>query len=69
VICRIDGREAVAIQEPRLTAIENRLSGVETRLAVMNWMVAGLYAVLTLGGMPSLWLLLRIAFKVGALTL
>jgi hypothetical protein len=32
-------------------------------------MIAGFYGVLTLAGVLSQWLLLRIAIKVGALTL
>jgi hypothetical protein len=31
-------------------------------------MVAGIYGVLTVVGVPSVWLLLRIAAKVGALS-
>jgi hypothetical protein len=41
----------------------NRLAGVEVDLRLLKWMVAGLYAI----GVPALWLLLRIAAKVGAL--
>ena len=55
--------EAVAVQEPRFTAIETRLTRVETRLGVLQWMVGGLYAFMV----PALWLLLRVAAKMGAL--
>jgi hypothetical protein len=34
---------------------------------VLIWMVGGLYAVLIVMGAPALWLLLRVAAKVGAL--
>ena len=40
-----------------------RLTGIETRLAVLMVMVAGLYAVL----LPGAWMLLRVAQKTGAL--
>jgi hypothetical protein len=36
-------------------------------LRLLKWMVGGIYAVLTIFGAPSLWLLLRVAAKVGAL--
>jgi hypothetical protein len=45
-----------------LAAYDNRLSSVETRLAVLMVMVAGLYAI----GAPAIWLLIRIAVKTGA---
>ena len=37
-------------------------------LFVLKCMVAGIYGVLTVAGVPSVWLLLRIAAKVGALS-
>ena len=40
---------------------------VETRLILLTWMTGGLYAVLVVLGAPALWLLLRVASKVGAL--
>ncbi len=55
--------------ETRLTGVENRVARVETRLGGLQWMVCGIYAVLTIVGAPSLWLLLRVAVKVGAVTL
>jgi hypothetical protein len=36
-------------------------------LAIIKWMVAGIYAVLTIVGAPSVWLLLRVAAKLGAI--
>jgi hypothetical protein len=33
----------------------------------LKWMVGGIYVVMTLIGMPSVWLLLPVAAKVGAL--
>jgi hypothetical protein len=46
-----------------LAGYEHRLAGLETKVSVLMAMVAGLYAI----GVPALWLLLRIAAKVGAL--
>jgi hypothetical protein len=45
-----------------LAGYENRLAGIETKLAVLMWMVGGIY----LAGLPALWLLARIAAKIGA---
>jgi hypothetical protein len=42
---------------------ENRLGAIETRLTLLTWMVASVVALL----LPALWLLLRVAGKVGAL--
>jgi hypothetical protein len=41
---------------------ENRLSAIETRLAVLTWMVGAQIAFTV----PVVWLLLRVAGKVGA---
>jgi hypothetical protein len=46
-----------------LAGYENRFAGIETRLAVLTWMVGSNIAV-TIG---LLWLLIRTASKVGAL--
>jgi hypothetical protein len=46
-----------------LAGYENRLASIETRLAVAMLMIGGLYA----GGAWAVWLLLRIAAKLGAL--
>lgn len=55
-------------EKARAAAVElanhdNRLAGLETKVTVLMVMVAGLYAL----GAPSIWLLLRIAAKLGAL--
>lgn len=42
---------------------DNRLAQMDTRLTLLTWMVAGLYAV----GAPVVWLLIRVASKVGAI--
>jgi hypothetical protein len=46
-----------------IAAYESRFAKIETDLAILKWMIAGLYAL----GAPSIWLLLRVASKVGAL--
>jgi hypothetical protein len=51
-----------------LAGQERRFAKIEADLFVLKWMVAGIYGVLTIAGAPSVWLLLRVAAKVGALT-
>lgn len=36
-------------------------------IAIVKWMVGGVYALLLAIGAPSIWLLLRVAAKTGAL--
>jgi hypothetical protein len=55
--------EEVASYENRLAGIETKLVGLDGRVNLLTWMVGGLYLL----GAPALWLLLRIAAKVGAL--
>ena len=43
------------------------LAGYDSDLKLLKWMVGGVYAVLVVFGVPALWLLLRVASKVGAL--
>ncbi len=50
-----------------LAGYDNRLAAIETRLILLTWMVGGVYAVLGVIGLPSLWLLLRVADKLGVL--
>jgi hypothetical protein len=59
--------EKAAKAAEELAGYENRLAAVETRLVLLTWMIGGLYAVLIVLGVPALWLLLRVASKVGAL--
>jgi hypothetical protein len=42
---------------------DNRIAAIDTRLAVLMVMVGGLYVI----GAPAVWLIVRVAFKVGAL--
>ena len=43
------------------------LAGYDSDIKLLKWMVGGLYAVLVVFGVPALWLLLKVASKVGAL--
>lgn len=43
------------------------VAGYDSDLKILKWMVGGVYAVLVILGAPALWLLLRVAAKVGAL--
>jgi hypothetical protein len=64
-----DGFLAANVPEPTANAAaeepagyDDRLAGLETRMAVLMIMVAGLYAPLA----PEIWMLLRIAAKLGS---
>ena len=46
-----------------LAAYDAELASVRSDLRLLTWMVGGLYVL----GAPALWLLLRVASKVGAL--
>jgi hypothetical protein len=46
-----------------LAGYDQQLADVRSDLRLLKWMVGGIYIV----GAPALWLLLRIADKVGAL--
>ena len=61
-------RMAVAVRhfgEPPITGIDANLSAIERKLVVLGWMVGILTAVVPAIGLPALWLLIRIATKVG----
>jgi uncharacterized protein with GYD domain len=59
--------EEVASYENRLAGIETKLVSLDGRVNLLTWMVGGVYAVVVVFGAPALWLLLRVAAKVGAL--
>jgi hypothetical protein len=59
--------EEVASYENRLAGIETKLVKLDGRVNLLTWMVGGVYGVLVILGAPALWLLLRVASKVGAL--
>ena len=47
-----------------IAAYQGRFTKIDIDLAILKWMIAGLYA---LGASSMTWLLLRVASKVGAL--
>ena len=49
-----------------VASYENRLAAIEARLTVLTWMVGAVATLLVVIGGPMLWLLLRVAGKVGA---
>jgi hypothetical protein len=44
-----------------------RLSAIERRLTLLTWQINAIIGLLLLVGAPSVWFLVRIASKVGAL--
>lgn len=56
--------EEVASYENRLAGIETNIVKLGGRVDLLTWMVGGLYVL----GAPALWLLLRVAAKIGALS-
>ena len=59
--------EATAAAE-EIAGYENRLTRIEADLLVIKWMIGVFMAVVAAIGAPSVWLLLRVAAKVGALS-
>jgi hypothetical protein len=51
-----------------LANYDDRFSSVERRLSVMTWQIGALAAIQAIVGVPAVWLLLRVAAKVGALS-
>jgi hypothetical protein len=67
-----DALLAAHVPEPQARAAaveaaehETRLGAMEGRLTLLSWMVGTLAAAMIAIGLPSLWLLVRIATKVG----
>jgi hypothetical protein len=50
-----------------LANYDDRFSRIERKLGILTWQVGTLATVVAAVGVPSIWLLLRIAAKVGAL--
>jgi hypothetical protein len=50
-----------------IAAYDDRFAKIERRLAVLSWQINVAAALVALVGAPSIWLLLRIAAKVGAI--
>lgn len=48
-----------------VAAYDDRLGRIERRLSVLSWQVTATSALVALIGAPSIWLLLKIAAKVG----
>jgi len=55
--------EAIASYDDRFARIDVALANIDGRLRLLQWEVGGMAVLL----LPSLWLLLRVAAKVGAL--
>ena len=58
--------DAGATQD-KADAASEEVAGYDSDLKLLKWMLGGVYAVLIILGAPALWLLLRVAAKVGAL--
>lgn len=50
-----------------LADYDQRLAAIERRLTLLTWQVGTLAVAMITVGVPSLWLLVRVATKVGAL--
>jgi hypothetical protein len=50
-----------------LIVYDSRLAGIEHRLAVVSWQIGALTAVVVAVGAPAVWLLPRVAAKMGAI--
>jgi hypothetical protein len=59
--------KAAGVPDAQAQAASEEIAEQISDLRLLKWMVGGIYAVLTIFGVPSLWLLLRVAAKVGAL--
>ena len=59
--------KAVGIPDAEAQAAAEEIAGEISDMRLLKWMVGGVYVLLTVIGVPSIWLLLRVAAKVGAL--
>ncbi len=59
--------EVLANHDDRFVEIGLRLQKIESRLGFQQWQIGLQAAILLAIGLPSLWLLVRVAAKVGAL--
>lgn len=50
-----------------MAGYDRQLAAIETRLTVLTWAIGAMATMLMVVGGPMLWLLLRVAAKVGAL--
>jgi hypothetical protein len=59
--------KAAGVPEPDAQAAAEEIASYDRDLPILKWMVGGIYALLTIIGAPSLWLLLKLAGKAGVL--
>lgn len=59
--------KAAGIPDAEAAAAAEEIAAEISDLRLLKWMVSGIYVLLTIIGAPSIWLLLRVAAKVGAL--
>ncbi len=59
--------ETLASYESRFTSLEMGLERIRGKLVVLQWQVGAIFALITVLTVPTLWLVLRIAAKMGAL--
>jgi hypothetical protein len=50
-----------------IAKFEQRFNNIERRLVIVSWQIGALTAVTAAVGAPALWVLFRVAAKVGAL--
>lgn len=50
-----------------LASYDDRFSSIERRLTLLTWQIGTLVAVQAVVGIPAIWMLLRVAAKVGAI--
>lgn len=50
-----------------VAAYERDLAGIRSDLRLLTWMVGALSAVAAVVGVPAIWLLVRVATKIGAI--
>jgi hypothetical protein len=59
--------EKARLAAQTLANYDDKFSSIERRLSVLTWQVGALVAVQILAGAPAIWLLLKVASKVGAI--
>jgi Na+/H+ antiporter NhaB len=59
--------KAAGVPDTEAQAAAEEIAEEISDLRLLKWMVGGIYVLLTVIGVPSIWLLLRVAAKVGAL--
>lgn len=59
--------ETLASYDSEFHRIDMRLERIEGRIRLLQWQVAAIFALIGVLTVPTLWLVLRVATKVGAL--